>query len=59
MYIVLPNSKLVINSASSLGLNHDGKANEEFRTQPDVYYESEFGNWDELILYTMNDLMSG
>ena len=58
MYMVLPNSKLVINAASSLGLNHDGTANEEIRTQPDVYYESAFGNWDELILFTINDLLS-
>jgi C-terminal processing protease CtpA/Prc len=56
---VLPNSKLVINSASALGLDSTGHVNEEVRTQPDVYYESAFGNWDELIEFTITDLLSG
>ena len=56
---VLPNSKLVINSASSLGLDSTGHVNEEVRTQPDVFYESAFGNWTELIDFTMADLLSG
>jgi hypothetical protein len=58
LYFVLPNSKLVINSACSLGLNPDGYANEEYRTQPDVFYESSYGDWDELILYTISDILS-
>ena len=53
---VLPNSKLVINSASAIGLDATGHANEEVRTQPDVYYESAFGNWDELIDFVVDDL---
>ena len=53
---VLPNSKLMINAASAIGLDYTGNANEEVRTQPDVYYESEFGNWNELINYVIADL---
>ncbi len=56
LYIVLPNSKLVINAASSLGIDHNGFANEEVRTQPDVLYESSYGNWDELINLVIDDL---
>ena len=58
IYFVLPNSKLVITSASSIGLDAMGRANEEVRTQPDIYYESAFGNWNELINYVINDLLS-
>jgi len=54
---VLPNSKLVINSASALGLDSTGHVNEEVRTQPDVFYESAFGNWTELIDFTIADLI--
>ncbi|MHA2253765.1 MAG: S41 family peptidase [Candidatus Kariarchaeaceae archaeon] len=50
---VLPNSKLVINIASTLGLDGTGQANEEVKTQPDVYYESSFGNFDELINFVI------
>jgi len=49
LYYVLPNSKLVVEFASSLGLDSYGYANEEVRTQPDVYYESDYGNHNELI----------
>ncbi|NHJ48894.1 MAG: hypothetical protein FK733_14005 [Asgard group archaeon] len=56
IYCVLPNSKIVINLASTLGLDIDGQANEEIRTQPDVYYESAFGNFTELIDYVIQDL---
>ncbi len=59
LYFVLPNSKLVINSASALGLDETGHANEEVRTQPDVFYESAFGNWNELIDFTIEDLLTG
>jgi C-terminal processing protease CtpA/Prc len=56
LYFALPNSKLVINSSPAIGLDATGHANEEVRTQPDVYYESAFGNWDELINYVINNL---
>ena len=52
----LPNSKLIINFSAALGLDASGHSNEEFRTQPDVLYESEFGNWNELIEYTLENL---
>ncbi|MFW9851232.1 MAG: S41 family peptidase, partial [Candidatus Thorarchaeota archaeon] len=52
----LPYSKLIINFCSALGLDRTGHANEEWRTQPDVLYESEFGNWEELIEYTLTNL---
>jgi C-terminal processing protease CtpA/Prc len=55
---VLPNSKLVINTASALGLDSTGHVNEEVRTQPDVFYESAFGNWTELIDFTIADLIN-
>jgi C-terminal processing protease CtpA/Prc len=59
LYFVLPNSKLVINSASGLGLDGTGHANEEVRTQPDVYFESAFGDWNALIDYTIDALVNG
>jgi hypothetical protein len=58
LYCVLPNSKIVINMASTLGLDINGEANEEVRTQPDVYYESAFGNFTELIDYVIQELES-
>lgn len=36
----------------------EGHANEEVRTQPDIYYESAFGNWNELINYVIDHLLS-
>jgi C-terminal processing protease CtpA/Prc len=56
MYFVLPNSKLVVEFASAIGLDGNGYANEEVRTQPDVYYESEFGNFDELINFVVDNV---
>jgi hypothetical protein len=58
LYFILPNSKLVISSASACGLDATGHANEEVKTAPDVFYESAFGNWSELIDYTIADLTS-
>jgi C-terminal processing protease CtpA/Prc len=57
-YFVLPNSKLVIGAASAIGFDSTGYANEEVRTQPDVYYESSYGNFNELINYVIEDLKS-
>ena len=56
MYYVLPNSKLVVEFASAIGLDGNGFSNEEVRTQPNVYYESEFGNFNELINYVVDDI---
>jgi hypothetical protein len=55
---VLPNSKLVITSASAIGLDATGHANEEVRTSPDVVYESAFRDWDALINYVIDDLLT-
>jgi hypothetical protein len=55
-HFVLPNSKLVINLSSALGLDHNGYASEEVRTQPDVIYDSAFGNFTELIDYVLTNL---
>jgi len=55
-YFTLPNSKLVICISSALGLDHTGHASEEVRTQPDFYYESNFGNFTELIDYVLTNL---
>ncbi|MHA2295016.1 MAG: S41 family peptidase [Candidatus Hodarchaeales archaeon] len=55
-YFVLPNSKIVIGMASVVGFDSTGYANEEVRTQPDVYYESSFGEFDELINHVMDEL---
>lgn len=49
LFCVLPNSKLVIRFTQDLGLDYNGDANDEVKTQPDVYYESSYGNNDELI----------
>lgn len=35
-------------------LDHNGHASEEVRTQPDFYYESNFGNFTELIDYVLD-----
>ncbi|UCE10988.1 MAG: hypothetical protein JSW61_03395 [Candidatus Thorarchaeota archaeon] len=52
----LPNSKLILNMVSALGLDITGHANEELRTRPDVLYESSLGNFSELIDYVRENL---
>ena len=56
MYFVLPNSHIVIEFASAIGIDGNGFANEEVRTQPDIYYESEFGDFQELIDFVVEDI---
>ncbi len=56
VYFALPNSKLVIEMSAAIGLNEDSYSNEEFHTEPHVYYESAKGNWSELIDYVLNNL---
>ncbi len=55
-FFTLPNSKIVITVTSALGLNQTGHSSEEYRTQPDVFYESSFGNFTELIDYVRSRL---
>jgi len=55
IYYVLPNSKLAVRFTPAMGLDYTGAANEEVRVKPDVFYESEYGNWDELIQYVLEN----
>ena len=55
-FYVLPNSKILIRFFSSMGLDSQGNANEEMKVQPDVYYESELHNFDELLNFVLKDL---
>jgi tetratricopeptide (TPR) repeat protein len=57
-FCVLPNSKLVIRFTQDLGIDYNGDANEEVKTQPDVYYESSYGNSNELIDYVLETFSS-
>ncbi|MHA1906167.1 MAG: S41 family peptidase [Candidatus Thorarchaeota archaeon] len=56
IFLTLPNSKIVIKTACAIGLEQNGEANEEWRTIPDFYYESAFGDFDELIEYVKERL---
>jgi C-terminal processing protease CtpA/Prc len=53
---VLPNSKLVIQMTTCMGINPDGTANEETQTTPDVYVDwSQFENAEELLQYILDE----
>lgn len=56
LYCVLPNSKIVITMSPAMSLDNTGHANEEVRTQPDVYHESPFMNHDELIGFILEEI---
>ena len=56
LYYVLPNSKLVITTSSSMSLDRTGRANEEARTQPDVYHESPLMDLGELKDYVLGEV---
>ncbi|UCH92814.1 MAG: peptidase, partial [Candidatus Aminicenantes bacterium] len=58
VFYVLPNSKIMIRFTPAMGIDYTGHANEEVRVQPDVYYESEYGNDDELIEYVKKKVIS-
>jgi len=58
IFFTLPNSKIVIRTPPSIGLESNGEANEESRTLPDVYYESSFGNFNELIYFVIEHITS-
>lgn len=53
VFYVLPNSKLVVRFTPAMGIDYTGHANEEVRVYPDTYYESVFGNHDELLTYVV------
>ncbi len=50
---VLPNSKLVLQMASGMGINPNGTANEETHTSPDIYVEEKWGEGDEILEYVL------
>ena len=55
-YYVMPNSKLVVTVSSSMSLDRTGRANEEARTQPDVYHESPLMDLDELKYFVLGEI---
>ncbi|NPE09811.1 MAG: hypothetical protein GNW80_16135 [Asgard group archaeon] len=55
-FYVLPNSKIVIRFFSALGFDSKGNACEEVKVQPDIYYESELRDFDELLYFVFGDL---
>ncbi|NHJ03745.1 MAG: hypothetical protein EAX90_02900, partial [Candidatus Heimdallarchaeota archaeon] len=56
IFYVLPNSKILVRFFQGLGLDSEGNACEEVKVQPDVYYESELHNFDELLNFVIGDL---
>lgn len=56
IFYVLPNSKIVIRFNPCLGIDYTGNSCEEVKVQPDVYYESEVRNQDELREFVINKL---
>lgn len=50
--MMLPNSGIVVRFSSSMGLNPDGTANEEFHTAPDIYVEQ---TYDDFLKQVQND----
>ena len=59
LYCVLPNSKIAITMTSSMSLDCTGHANEEVRTQPNVYHEGPFMDHDELIDFVLEKISKG
>ncbi len=54
---VLPNSKLVIQFQQNLGIDYKGDAIDETKTQPDVLYEYNPKNRDELIHFVIGNYL--
>ncbi|MFW9991724.1 MAG: S41 family peptidase [Candidatus Odinarchaeota archaeon] len=59
VFYVLPNSKLVVRFTPAMGIDYTGNANEEVKVEPDVYYESDYGNPDQLVEHITEKLFSG
>ena len=47
--MLLPNSGIVVRFSSSMGLNPDGTANEEYHTTPDIYVEQSYQDFLSII----------
>ena len=56
-FYVLPNSKILTKFFSGLGFDKDGNACEETKVQPDVFYEAEQQNHEELLDFVTRDLL--
>jgi hypothetical protein len=57
-YFSLPNSRLVIQVPTCMGINSDGTANEETHTSPDVYVDwSQFENDEKLLQYVLEEII--
>ncbi|MBC8222980.1 hypothetical protein H8E65_00190 [Candidatus Bathyarchaeota archaeon] len=56
IYCVLPNSKIAITMTSSMSLDYTGHANEQVRTQPDIYHETAFMDHDELVKFVLDEI---
>ncbi|NHJ05940.1 MAG: hypothetical protein EAX90_14025 [Candidatus Heimdallarchaeota archaeon] len=56
IFYVLPNSKIAIRFNPCLGIDYTGHAVEEVKVQPDIYYESELNNHDELLEFVFKEL---
>jgi len=56
IFYVLPNSKIAIRFNPCLGIDYSGSACEEVKVQPDVYYESELNNHNELLEFVFKEL---
>jgi hypothetical protein len=59
LYLVLPHSKLVVTMTSSMSLDRQGRANEEARTQPDIYIETSITDHNKLIDHVLHMIETG
>lgn len=56
IFYILPNSKIAIRFNPCIGLNSLGQAIEEVKIQPDVFYEPELNNQNELLNFVLKEL---
>jgi C-terminal processing protease CtpA/Prc len=57
IFYVLPNSKIVIRFNPCMGIDYSGSSCEEVKVQPDVYFESDIRNQDELTEYVIKEML--
>ncbi|MFW9769684.1 MAG: S41 family peptidase [Candidatus Thorarchaeota archaeon] len=55
IYYILPNSKILVRFTPGMGIDYTGQANEEVCVHPDVYYESPFGDMEELVNFVLTN----
>ena len=56
IFVVLPNSKLVIKFTPAMGIDYLGQSNEEVKVEPNVYYDSKLEDENELINHVINQI---